>query len=84
MNEDLKGNNTIHIAVQLEKIQFLSFLLEGTFESELEEISRDKFQNVSEEFIDKKAQELYAVMSDKKSNKPWIFQSLKALDVSNS
>ena len=34
-NYDQNGNNSIHYAILLEKIEFLSFLMEGKFESEI-------------------------------------------------
>lgn len=35
LSADSDGNNVIHYAIKLEKLEFISFLMEGKFESEI-------------------------------------------------
>lgn len=55
---DKNGNNTVHYAIQIERVEFLSLLLEGTFESSLTEMSIYNLNKLSESSLILKAQEL--------------------------
>ncbi|CDW77266.1 ankyrin repeat [Stylonychia lemnae] len=67
--------NAIHLAIKLEKMNFLSYLLEGDFDGYL----NDGF---SEEIIQQKYENILAKLNEKEryEKKEWILQSLKGLD----
>ncbi|CDW77519.1 ankyrin repeat [Stylonychia lemnae] len=79
---DKNGNNILHYAIQLEKIEFLSYLLEGSFQSEIYEkslgLSADSLFDL---YIHQKAKELSANL--RTGQFPWIQDSLYALEKSN-
>ena len=62
--------NTLHYAIHLEKISFLSYLLEGDFEAYKEGDLELKYQNLLKLLNE----------PDKKMEKQWIIESLKGLE----
>eukprot|EP00347_Sterkiella_histriomuscorum_P015552 403356602 len=67
--------NVVHIAIQLEKIKFLSYLFEGDY---------FQYENdgLNEDTIESKHQRLVQIINetDRYSKKQWVIQSLIALD----
>ncbi|CDW77129.1 ankyrin repeat [Stylonychia lemnae] len=80
-NHDLNGNNCIHYAIQLEKTEFLSFLMEGKFDSEIMKMCEKGTQSINDQFTHLMAKEVCETIRTAKY--PWMPHALKALEKSN-
>ena len=80
-HEDKNGNNAVHFAVLLEKVNYLSFMIEGTFDSYIASRVEVDIEDITEDIIQKKAIEIYMLL--KTGEFPWIKESLVALEKSN-
>eukprot|EP00347_Sterkiella_histriomuscorum_P004875 403358755 len=82
LSANQQGNNIVHYSIQLEKYEFLSFLVEGTFESELYERSlRLQEDSLFDLFLNQQAKELHEIIESNQC--PWILESLYALEKCN-
>jgi hypothetical protein len=54
-SQDKNGNNAVHFAIQLEKLHYLTFLFEGTFESIMAKDIENDLSCINEDTIKLKA-----------------------------
>eukprot|EP00347_Sterkiella_histriomuscorum_P008302 403345605 len=81
LNIDQNGNNVIHYAIQLEKLEFLSYLIEGKFDSEIMKMCETGTQSLNDQFTHKAAKEICETI--RTGTFQWIPEALQALEKSN-
>lgn len=81
LETDKNGHNCVHHAVIMEKIDFLSYLLEGSYQSSIYGVCSQAVRDVKESFIVEKARQGIDLYNSKSC--PWIMEGLRALERSN-
>lgn len=78
---DKKGNNVLHFAIMLEKIEFITFLVEGQWKSEVMQACEKSIKQLNDAFTHRKAKEISETIRTGQFS--WIPDALLSLDKCN-